>query len=314
MQLDSKKAQVALANNRVTSLERDLRRLQETTPVEEIPETPPAELATDTDAVVDEGNYDFENNGMTYTAEELKQAILDKQNEIRDAKVSAALEQVSYEIMLSQNQNPELCSNFDGVVTSIESEETAISENKPFIVISNSDGLTVVSYIGEYSLADITIGDNFNMYCYDTGMSYEGTVTDISTMPAEGYDSWGAAQSYYPVEISVLNANDLNQGMYLEVTKAEDYDENMETGGSSSDGFVIPIQFVKKEAGRRYVMKEEDGKLVKAYVKTGKTYWGSEIVILDGLSQSDYIAFPYVADAVEGVKTRRGSLEEFYGY
>ncbi|MBO5509877.1 MAG: biotin/lipoyl-binding protein, partial [Lachnospiraceae bacterium] len=58
LQLESKKAQVALANNRVTSLERDLKRLNETVPIEDMPKpepvVPPAapedNLATDTDA------------------------------------------------------------------------------------------------------------------------------------------------------------------------------------------------------------------------------------------------------------------------
>lgn len=335
LQLESKKAQVALANNRVTSLERDLKRLNETVPIEDMPKpepvVPPAapedNLATDTDASSeqpvqepeqqpsDTSGVDDTDMGMTYTREELNQAIKDKENEIRDAKVSAALEEISYEIMLNQNQSPELYSNFDGVVTKVEDEETAISENKPYITISNSEGLTVVTYIGEYSLSDIQIGDSYDMYCYDTGMSYTGTVSDVGNMPAEDYNSWGAAQSYYPVELSVMDAADLSQGMYLEVTKAIDYStyDDMEDQSTSS-GFVIPIQFVRKEDGKRYVMKEENGKLVKAYVKTGKIYWGSEIEILGGLSQSDYVAFPYVADAVEGVKTRQGSLEELYGY
>jgi hypothetical protein len=171
-----------------------------------------------------------------------------------------------------------------------------------------------------------------SMYCYDTGMSYTGTITDVGTMPREQSYYYGAAESYYPVEISVPDAGDLTQGMYLEVKAGDDssddyygnYDEN--TGeyiedeseaydDSSSDSiFAIPLQFVRKEDGKRYVMKSVDGKLVKTYISTGKIYWGYEIEITGGLSQSDYIAFPYLEDSVEGVKTKEVTIDELYGY
>ena len=107
-----------------------------------------------------------------------------------------------------------------------------------------------------------------------------------------------------------MDADDLTQGMYLQVNKPVIYDE-----ASSSDYIMtIPVAFIRKEGGKRYVMKEVDGKLKKTYVSVGKTYWGSEVEILSGLSQDDYIAFPYTADAVEGVKSRRGTIDEFYGY
>ena len=49
-------------------------------------------------------------------------------------------------------------------------------------------------------------------------------------------------------------------------------------------------------------MVDDNGHLKKKYVKTGKTYWGSYIEIKSGLSPNDYIAFPYLKDAVEDKK------------
>jgi multidrug efflux pump subunit AcrA (membrane-fusion protein) len=362
LQLESKKASVDMANNTVTSLERDLKRLQATTPYEDLPqptvteapvqEVPVDELATDTDAqpeevVPDTTEEDYSEEEISsdpvYTRAELAEAIQNKQDEIRDAKVAAELEEISYEIMLAQNESSELYCNFDGVVTTINDEDTAINENKPYITISGNEGMTVQAYVGEYSLAKLSIGDSMNLYCYDTGMSYTGTITDIGVVPDESYSSWGAAESYYPVEISVPDATDLTQGMYLEVTTADSssgnswdmddytYDEDgvegeveyategdaedSENSGSSSDSvYTIPLQFVRKEDGKRYVMKDENGKLVKTYVSTGKIYWGYEIEITGGLTQSDYIAFPYLEDSVEGVKTKKSTIDELYGY
>jgi hypothetical protein len=205
--------------------------------------------------------------------------------------------------------------------------------------------MTVQAYVGEYSLANISLGDSMSMYCYDTGMSYTGTVTDIGVVPNESYSSYGAAESYYPVEISVPDAGDLTQGMYLEVSTGDDYSgadygydddysdedysdeaypegdysddnasEDESSEGSQEDVYTIPLQFVRKEDGQRYVMKDVDGKLVKTYVSTGKIYWGYEIEITGGLSQSDYIAFPYLEDSVEGVRTKKSTIDELYGY
>ncbi len=52
-----------------------------------------------------------------------------------------------------------------------------------------------------------------------------------------------------------------------------------------------------------YVLKVgKDNRLVKQYVLTGKTVYGSSIEIKAGLSESDRIAFPYGKTAKEGVK------------
>lgn len=51
-------------------------------------------------------------------------------------------------------------------------------------------------------------------------------------------------------------------------------------------------------------MKEdENGKLVKTYVRTGGTLWNSYTAVYDGLSEEDWIAFPYGKQVKEGAKT-----------
>jgi len=56
------------------------------------------------------------------------------------------------------------------------------------------------------------------------------------------------------------------------------------------------------EDGKKYVLKaDENNRLVKQYVKTGKMVWQS-VEILSGLTMEDRIAFPYGKTAKEGVK------------
>ena len=86
----------------------------------------------------------------------------------------------------------------------------------------------------------------------------------------------------------------------------------MDSSAGMSDSFYIEMAMVRKENGNYYVMKEVDGKLVKSYVATGEILWGSVIEIKGGLNPNDYIAFPYSADAVEGVNTVQESIDVLY--
>jgi hypothetical protein len=42
--------------------------------------------------------------------------------------------------------------------------------------------------------------------------------------------------------------------------------------------------------------------------------WGSEYQILSGLSQDEYIAFPYGRQTKEGAKVRYADIDELYNY
>ena len=50
---------------------------------------------------------------------------------------------------------------------------------------------------------------------------------------------------------------------------------------------------------------DENGLLTKQYVKTGRILWGEQIEILAGLSQQDYVAFPYGKTVREGAATKQ---------
>ena len=57
------------------------------------------------------------------------------------------------------------------------------------------------------------------------------------------------------------------------------------------------------DSGKYYVLKVgEDDRLVKQYVQTGRTIYGSAIEIKGGLNESDRIAFPYGKTAKEGIR------------
>ena len=79
------------------------------------------------------------------------------------------------------------------------------------------------------------------------------------------------------------------------------------------DTFYLPVSYVRQENGQYYVLREsKDKKLERQNVQTGKIINGGyAIEILSGVSQEDYICFPYGKYAVAGalVNETNGSSE-----
>ena len=332
LELAQMRADVEIARADVVVAERELENLKNTTPVEEVPEEPTTEavtpeepttedgVATSTDATTEEEitteeipetEEILEPEEETYTKEELDKAIKDKENEIKSLKIAYQLAQIDLELMEYQNSNGEVLANFDGVVTTVMDEEEAILNSKPVIVISGESGCTVKASIGELSLGDVHIGDSVELYCYEDGMMYTGTITEISTTPETDQYYYGSSvESYYPMTITVLDGEDLRQGMGMDVTVISDDSLDVAYG----DEFYLPLAFVANENGKYYVMKDNNGVLEKTYVQTGKILWGDTIKILGGVGRNDLIAFPYASDAKEGVKTKEASTSSMYYY
>ena len=73
--------------------------------------------------------------------------------------------------------------------------------------------------------------------------------------------------------------------------------------------------FILRENGESFVfIRGEDGLLKKQKVQTGDSSGGYMTQILSGLSETDYIAFPYGKEVVEGAPTIEGTFEDLYGY
>ena len=239
------------------------------------------------------------------TKKELEKAIADKEAEIKSLRINYQLMQIDLEIMEYQNSNGEVVALFDGQVTSVLTEDEALLESKPMVVVSGDSGCTISANIAELSLGKVSLGDSVNIYSYETGMSYTGTVSEITTTPSSEY-SYDNSESYYPIKITVADATDLRPGMGVDVT--------MITEEMESDDFYLPMAFVRKDNGKYYVMRDNNGVLEKRYITVGKILWGDQIKVYSGVTMDDKIAFPYSKDAVEGVSTTPGKLEQLYGF
>ena len=214
--------------------------------------------------------------------------------------------QVKLQMEEMQNATGEVLANFDGVVKSVITADEAASSGDPVLVVSAADGYLVESQIGELAMSTVKVGDTVSMYCYDTGMNYEGTITEISTFPADGYTNYnGKVETYYPIKIALIDSTDVSQNMYMEITLNSGSED-------TSGGFYLSKAFMKQEGSNYYVMKDVDGRLKKTYIKVGNKTSGDAVLILGGLTMQDYIAFPYLDEAVEGVKTVKKSTDDLY--
>lgn len=260
---------------------------------------PTTEYPVTEDSTVGEEAIDEE---KTYTEKELKQAIKDKEAEIVQLVISYQIMQVSYSIMEYQLATGELICTCNGVVREVNDPEEAIANNQPLIVVGQTEGYIVETAIGELKLGKVSIGDTVTMMCYDDGMTYTGVITNISDIP---YDEnyYGPGESYYPMTVSVMDAENLSMGMYMEMY--------LDSDGSGEESFYMSAAFIVNENGGYYVYKDMDGVLKKCPVTVGKVSYG-EYEILGGISQEDYIAFPYSSDVSEGVKTKIESVDKLY--
>lgn len=258
------------------------------------------------------GFGDFGGDGESYTAEELKQAIADQQRDIDECQLQireSELKLKQYERTLS---NKVVKSTMNGVVKSAGTVEDAVADDS-FIVIAGASGMYVRGTISETKLDTVEIGDRVQGVSYDTGLSFEATITEISQYPSDNnesyyYGSGNSNASYYPFLAYIEDADGLMADSYVELQLIDD---------TPTTGIYLEKYFIRTESnGKSYVyIQGSDGLLKKQYVKTGASLYGIALEIREGLSLDDKLAFPYGDDVVEGAETKEvDSLESAYGY
>lgn len=190
----------------------------------------------------------------------------------------------------------------DGTVKTLGDVNNPPKNGTAFMVIAGDEGLYVSGTVSELSLGNVTVGTVITANSWESGMSFEATITEISDYPVSG-NSWGEGNpnvSYYACTAYIEDSSALRNGEYVDLM--------ISTNASNGSGIFIEKAYVREENGRPYCMiADENGRLKKQYVVTGRVVYGSAIEIKSGLSEEDLIAFPYGKDVVEGAKTTEES-------
>lgn len=289
--------------------EQEINKQKEAEAAQMLVEQAEAEVDKALEELKKEQDEQLENPEIVYTKTELARAIRLKNEEIRNLNLRIQNQNLSIKRQEKAIEKCKVLAEFDGVVRFNEVTDDVYSGMSPAIVIDASGVYSAVINVDELSLDEIYIGEQVDIFSYDTGMSYTGKVSKIAENPSESGGYYEYTASSYPVSVVIDGGEDLSENMWVEVTTAQT--SNYE---SLQNEIVIPLALCKKENASYYVMKRENGRLKKQVISTGKIYYGTEIVVKAGITASDYIAFPYEKDAVEGKVCKEADLSDLYGY
>lgn len=251
------------------------------------------------------GGYD---GGGEYSTMTRAEAIKQQEQLIASLEMDvkeSAIELGKYEKKLKRRES---FSKLDGVVAYIEGYSGDSSD--AFMKVNSKDGFFVKGTVSELMLDQLTEGTILQCSGYESG-SFEAEVIDVSDYPVNSNSYWGEGNpnvSYYSYSAVLTDPTvQVQDSDWLTVTL-----ESQKTNGSP---LVVSKAFVRTENGASYVYVDKNGVLVKKDVVIGEiTDGGYTVMIKEGLSREDLIAFPYGKTVKEGARTTEVSLDEMYGY
>ena len=247
--------------------------------------------------------------GSGYTSAQLAQMRADQEKKIKQLEFDVKMAEADYKIMQTEVQDGNVYSQIDGEVVSVLTEEEAKQQMQPIVKVSGGGGYYISGSVSELEKDNLQIGQEVTINDWQSGMVYTGEVTAIGDFPdSDGY--WNGMgnpnTTYYPFTVFVDGSADLQAGYHVSI---------MYSAGTSQHGIYLEKPFLRTEQGRSYVyVRGEDGLLEKRYVTTGKSLWGSYTEVLSGLSEEDFLAFPYGKEVKEGAPTKESDLSELYSY
>ena len=247
-------------------------------------------------------------DGIKYTAEELNAMLVDAGAKVRDLDVELRQAKLEYEKAEQELNNGSITATMDGKVTSILSEDEAKDNGSALMQVTAGGGYYVQGTLSELELEGIEIGQTVSVNSWMSGTECEGTIVAISDYPSNSSNQGegNSNVSYYPFTVFISEDAGLKEGEYVEIEYS---------AAQSEGGFYLESMFVRTENGRSYVyVQNDEGRLEKRYISTGRNLWGSYTQVKGGITPDDCLAFPYGREVVEGAPTVLGTQQEFYGW
>ncbi|MBR3398083.1 MAG: biotin/lipoyl-binding protein [Lachnospiraceae bacterium] len=244
-------------------------------------------------------DYDPSSENYMYTSAQLAQMVRDTQAEVDRLKIDLESARLTLSQDLLISENGEVLAAISGTVTEAhDPAETAAGET--IITVKGTENYMITVYVNELDLGKISVDDMLTGMAYESGAGFTATVTEKGTSPATDFAGWSDSNpntSTYPVS-AVVNEADIEMriGEMCEVHPAAD-----DSGVSST--FFIPNSYVRSDERGSYIYKDSNGSLKKEYILTGRSLWNSYTEIKSGLTQDEYIAFPYGTGVTDGAAT-----------
>ena len=254
---------------------------------------------------IDDGTDSSGGDDNGYTAEELKAAISDKEDDIAQAKEDLHDAQISYKEAKAEVDKATVKAKLAGTVTTAYSKGTLPTDGSAAIVVKAADGMYVKTSISEMELDSVKVGGTIKCVSSDTGDEYTAEVKEISDFPTadsgNGGDVSNPNSSYYPIVAFIKDADGLSPGGSVEVSYS-----SKSMGTANENAVYLQKAYIRTEDKKSYVYlrDKKTKRLKKQYITIGKTMNGQYIEIVSGVTEDDNIAFPYGKNLREGVKTK----------
>ena len=240
-----------------------------------------------------------------YTKEEKEKAITETNAEIRSVKLDIKSSDLKIAQIEKELENQEVKSTINGVVKKVGDKDKGQTDGEAFLEIQSTQGIYVKGMVDEYQREKLKVGSQISGTAYESGVSFEAEVKEISTYPVSSNysNSNNSALSYYSFTAYIQDVQGLkNQESVSMELPAEEMD---------ASGIYLNREYVREKDGEDFVYKEENGRLVKQPVKTGKIFYGM-VEIKSGITEEDFIAFPYGKKVKEGASVKEISAEDAY--
>ena len=247
----------------------------------------------------------------SHPKEELAKMIRDKIQEISEMDVTIKLAKLNLEQVKKEVGSDTVYSELDGTVKAVRDSGSAdFDKSQAVVEVSGGGGYYIDGAVSELELGTVSIGETVQISSWMTGASCEGEIVEISDYPTDNANSWSDGNSnvsYYPFKVFVSEEADLREGDYVDMS----YQNS--TGSADGNTLYLESMFIRTENGKSYVMvRDDNGKLEKRWVQTGRNLWGSYTQIRGGLTVDDFVAFPYGRSVVEGAGTTESTRDKFY--
>lgn len=234
----------------------------------------------------------------TYTQAQKDKMISSKTLEISKLETDIKQNKLEQESDKKKLEDAVVVAKIDGTVKYVGDIDNPTTDGSAFVKIKNDKGGTLTGYLTEWNLTSVKVGDKVNVFSYESGNSTVAEITEISLYPTDEpmgiYD--GSVTSTYPYTAYLSDAEGFHSG------------ENVSVSLMSTEGSAIYLEKIyvrTDDDGQSYCMIDDgNGKLKKQVVTTQKVPKFNEyIMITDGLSEEDLVAFPYGSTAFEGNTT-----------
>ena len=237
-------------------------------------------------------------------------AIGEKYKEVNQLETSMKVAKLDLEKKQSELGDGNVYAEFDGTVKAVRNATEAYNSNEAVVEVSGGGGYYVTGTLSEMDLGSVKIGDTVQISSWRTGVNCEGKIVSIDSYPTQNGSNWGDGNSnvsYYSFKVFVSEDANLQPNDYVEMQ----YQKSAKADAANS--MYLQSFLLRSENGKSYVMvRDENDKLEKRWVQTGRDLWGSYTQIRGGLTLEDYVAFPYGRDVVEGAHTKEATADQLY--